>query len=338
MNLLFVDTETNGVPKDPSASYKNIDNWPPIRQIAWIVYSKDGQIVSAHNYAMSADIASQPIKDSSPKGIALMDFVANFKSVELVPFTDKETGEEYSRMVCKDQFGNIEFVNMSSKLADLHKSNAEVAAYVKTNKESLQVVLTDNDTLILCKKDNYTFTDLPNYKPKVFLPVHNVLDIFQESLQQCDVIIGHNIEYDVKVILCELYRYGKETDGLESIQQFCTMKQSVEFCGFETYNGDRYPKLQELYSKLFHQPFENAHDAYCDVKATAECFWALLDNGSINKVDFQFLLLESEISSTIKSYINNARKCVDKFIKTSNDYYVNEACAFFEKAYLFAKD
>ena len=101
----------------------------------------------------------------------------------------------------------------------------------------------------------------------------------------CDVIVGHNIEYDVPVILCELYRYGKETSQLESMQQFCTMKNSVEICGFDSRQGNRYPKLQELYSKLFHQPFENAHDAYCDIKATADCFWAMFSRRLINKID-----------------------------------------------------
>lgn len=317
MNLLFVDTETNGIPHDQSASFKNIDNWPTIRQIAWIVYSKDGQLVSAYNYAMSADMTSQPIKESSPKGVALLDFVANFKSTELVPFIDRETGEEYSRMVCKDQFEDITFVNMSSQLPELHKSNAEAAQYIVNNASSLQVVPTDNDMLILCKQDKYTFSDLPNYKPRVFLPIHKVLDIFQESLQQCDVIIGHNIEYDVKVILSELYRYGKETDGLELIQQFCTMRQTVKFCGFETNNGDRFPKLQELYSKLFHQPFENAHDAYCDVKATAECFGALFNKGFLDKKDYPFLLSDSEKTQIIEEYLTKAKEIVDELLNNN---------------------
>ena len=98
-------------------------------------------------------MASQPTNVTLRKGVALMSFVNNFKSVELVPFTDKESGEEYSRMVCKDQFDDITFVNMSSKLDELHKSHAEVAEYIKNNANSLQVVPTEErGTLILCKK------------------------------------------------------------------------------------------------------------------------------------------------------------------------------------------
>ena len=52
---MFVDTETTGVPVDQTASYKNIDNWPTIKQIAWIIYNKDGQLESAYNFAISED-------------------------------------------------------------------------------------------------------------------------------------------------------------------------------------------------------------------------------------------------------------------------------------------
>ena len=85
------------------------------------------------------------------RGISLMGFVKNYASTEIVPFVDKETGEEYSRMVCKDQFGTITFVNMSSNLPELHKSNTEVAAYIQQNAAKLQVVPTEGGTHILCK-------------------------------------------------------------------------------------------------------------------------------------------------------------------------------------------
>lgn len=97
-------------------------------------------------------MASQPTTVTLKRGVALLAFVANFKETEIVPFTDRETGEEYSRMVCKDQFEDITFVNMSSQLPELHKSNAEVAEYISKNARNLQVVPTDNDTFILCKK------------------------------------------------------------------------------------------------------------------------------------------------------------------------------------------
>lgn len=94
---------------------------------------------------------SAPISVNLLRGVALMGFVKNYKDVEIVPFTDKDTGEEYSRMVCKDQFGTITFVNMSSNLPELHQSNEKVAEYISANKEKLQVVPTESGTHILCR-------------------------------------------------------------------------------------------------------------------------------------------------------------------------------------------
>ena len=38
MRVLFFDTETNGLPWNKFASYKNVENWPRILQIAWQVW------------------------------------------------------------------------------------------------------------------------------------------------------------------------------------------------------------------------------------------------------------------------------------------------------------
>lgn len=98
-------------------------------------------------------MASQPTSVTLKKGIALMGFVQNYNSVDVVPFTDRETGEEYHRLVCKDQFETPTFVNFSSKLSEVQgKSTQEIADYIRDNAKSLQVVPTEErNTLILCK-------------------------------------------------------------------------------------------------------------------------------------------------------------------------------------------
>ena len=49
--------------------------------------------------------------------------------------------------------------------------------------------------------------------------------------------------------------------------------------------GYKYPKLNELYCKLFHRNFENAHNAFSDVLATIECFKELKKKGVIDMSD-----------------------------------------------------
>ncbi|MDF9800326.1 DNA polymerase-3 subunit epsilon [Catalinimonas alkaloidigena] len=53
--LLFVDTETSGIPKDWDASYADNSQWPYIVQLAWVVYTQDGQFVKEENYYIRDD-------------------------------------------------------------------------------------------------------------------------------------------------------------------------------------------------------------------------------------------------------------------------------------------
>ncbi|WP_157807207.1 3'-5' exonuclease [Hymenobacter chitinivorans] len=54
--MLFVDTETSGIPQDWSQPYSVLGNWPHIAQLAWVVYSREGQEVKAENhYILSSD-------------------------------------------------------------------------------------------------------------------------------------------------------------------------------------------------------------------------------------------------------------------------------------------
>lgn len=218
MNILFVDTETTGLTKDQAITFKNIDNWPTIRQIAWLVYEKNGNIVKAKNYSTE-------------------------------------------RMVIPGSEQN------------------------------------------------------PGYVPPVIIPIHEILPVFLEDLSECDVIVGHNIDFDVNVILSELYRYGLETDTLKEMRRFCTMKNSIEFCGFDSDHGDRFPKLQELYSKLFHKPFSNAHDAYCDIKATADCYWKLYMDGYYDYSEYPYLISSEKKQEIAKEYVEQANLIIDNSLK-----------------------
>lgn len=48
--LLFVDTETSGIPRDWTQPYASRNNWPHIVQLAWVVCTPDGQEVKAENH------------------------------------------------------------------------------------------------------------------------------------------------------------------------------------------------------------------------------------------------------------------------------------------------
>ena len=113
-----------------------------------------------------------------------------------------------------------------------------------------------------------------------------VLDEFSQDINSAVVIIGHNIEFDKRVIGAEFIRTGRK-DIIATKISICTMKTSYEYCRIPDGKGSyRYPKLIELHKKLFGVGFNDAHNAYSDVTATEKCFWELIRLRIINVEDF----------------------------------------------------
>jgi DNA polymerase III epsilon subunit-like protein len=110
-----------------------------------------------------------------------------------------------------------------------------------------------------------------------------VLAKFLKPLYQADYLVGHNVDYDIKVMSMEYGRLRMISPILRK-PRICTMKSSTNYVkipgpGLKT--EYKYPKLSELYWFLFHKPLKGAHNALADVRATAECFHELRRRGVI---------------------------------------------------------
>ena len=80
-------------------------------------------------------------------------------------------------------------------------------------------------------------------------------------------------------------RQKQITDRVAAKHDFDTMLKTTDFCqiGWNEYHGTyKWPRLQELYYKLFGRYFESAHNAANDTRATMECFWKLVQLGEID--------------------------------------------------------
>lgn len=112
--------------------------------------------------------------------------------------------------------------------------------------------------------------------------IEEVMDEILECINQPDVIVWHNIEYDEDMVKLELKRLKQEYK-YNPKQVICTMKTTVDFCAIQ-WNGARfkYPKLWELHKKLFDQYFTGAHDAMVDVEATTRSFVKLVNEWVIH--------------------------------------------------------
>jgi len=102
-------------------------------------------------------------------------------------------------------------------------------------------------------------------------PFSSIAQHILEVIEVHDEIVAHNMSYDKAVIDFEMKRLGKKVRWPELI---CTV-ESTEYMKGHRMN------LRSLHEFLFGEPFENAHRAENDVRATAKCFLELRKMGVV---------------------------------------------------------
>jgi DNA polymerase III epsilon subunit-like protein len=107
-----------------------------------------------------------------------------------------------------------------------------------------------------------------------------VLEKFSRLVDESGYLVAHNMDFDEKIVGVEFLRQNMRNSLFKS-KRLCTMKASTAFCALPGPYGYKWPKLSELYIKLFSDDFEEAHDASADIKACAKCFWELKRKGII---------------------------------------------------------
>lgn len=107
-------------------------------------------------------------------------------------------------------------------------------------------------------------------------PIQEAIDRFISDFNKATYIVGHNVEFDKKIVGAEMIRLGMK-DVMDEKPSYCTMLSTINFCAIPSYNrfDFKYPKLQELFEILFDEEYDNAHNAMSDVEATEKCFWEL---------------------------------------------------------------
>lgn len=62
--MLFLDTETSGLPKKWNKSYRDSDNWPHILQLAWIIFDEEqNEVKRANKYIYEPLIPISPASE-----------------------------------------------------------------------------------------------------------------------------------------------------------------------------------------------------------------------------------------------------------------------------------
>lgn len=112
-------------------------------------------------------------------------------------------------------------------------------------------------------------------------PLLDVIFAFGADLNQADCVVGHNLDYDLHIVGAEYVRLGYDSRIMFARPTLCTMQATIQFCNIPGRFGPKWPKLMELYTKLFGQGFDGAHDAMADIVATKDCFFELIRRGVV---------------------------------------------------------
>lgn len=171
--------------------------------------------------------------------------------------------------------------------------------------------LSSNSALI---KDNYIAIDGSIVISQESYEIHHInreiLDVqginivealkgFNDCLKICDIVVGHNISFDKRLIFVECFRNDVKqyfTDFKDNVMhhkaEYCTMKNTTEFCKLErlTATNQTYyknPKLSELYAILFpnEQLPKDLHNSLVDVAMTLRCYLKYVYNFDINEIN-----------------------------------------------------
>ena len=159
--------------------------------------------------------------------------------------------------------------------------------------------LSTNDTII---KNNYIKIDNSIVIPPGSFEKHKLtheflntnginiipaLREFNQLLKISDVIVGHNISFDKRLVFVECLRhnipqYFTSFKGKERIKktEFCTMRKTTKYCNFIRISKKtnrpylKTPSLSELYLHLFPEstlPTE-LHNSLVDILITLKCY------------------------------------------------------------------
>jgi len=195
MKVLAFDTETTGLPTERNASIMDLEKWPYILQLSYVVYDTD----------------------------------------------------EKKIIVCEDD-----------------------------------IIKVDLEKVVISTKSIAIHGITPEISQEKGIPINDALNKFNKELLKADLIIGHNISFDKRMLMVECNRTKirqKFTDYGVRKPEYCTMKNSSELCGIEITNqetGEKYfkfPTLAQLYTHLFAMDApKDLHNALVDVVVCLRCY------------------------------------------------------------------
>ncbi len=116
---------------------------------------------------------------------------------------------------------------------------------------------------------------------KYGMHVSYAIDMLKMLAVDAELIVGHNISFDMKMIRSTMGKEEFELEFISKILTYCTMHNSTHICKVPKAkgNGFKWPRLSEAYKILLGKELTNAHRAMADVRACRELFFKLKELG-----------------------------------------------------------
>jgi hypothetical protein len=166
---------------------------------------------------------------------------------------------------------------------------------------------------IIITEDTYKIHGITNeISNEKGLSIEIIMDDFFADILDIDLIVAHNLIFDLNMVRCELLRLIKSNSNNDKYnyyfneinnfkKMYCTMQETIDLCNIEAKykNGNKYikfPKLVELYEKLFKTTPHKLHNSLNDVAVCARCFIKL-------KYDIDIMEKNNEITKFISCLI-----------------------------------
>lgn len=128
----------------------------------------------------------------------------------------------------------------------------------------------------------------PDIVSSVGVPEKAAVGLFYRLVNQCDVIVAHNVDFDLLMMNIAASRAKIMLPSGGKLVR-CTMRESAPILNLpptermkEYGHGDKpkAPRLEEAYRHFFGEELTGAHDALVDVRACARIYYELVARGS----------------------------------------------------------
>ncbi|MFP6654044.1 MAG: 3'-5' exonuclease, partial [Myxococcota bacterium] len=108
--------------------------------------------------------------------------------------------------------------------------------------------------------------------------------LFNQACMQADIIVAHNLSFDVSIMKTALHRLGGKPHRLDGRQWVCTKESSTDVLKLPGRYGFKWPTLAEAYRHYTGQEIQGAHDALVDTEACSAIFQGLVRDGVVELV------------------------------------------------------